>query len=81
MPSEKKIPGLGMNVQRTIDEVKERLATALTGVRLARAKAVRWTNIFQLFVPQCRVMGMFRWLEVGENERERCEVEVEVGKS
>lgn len=33
------------HVQRTIDEENGRLATALTGVRLATAKAVRWRNI------------------------------------
>lgn len=43
------------HVQRTIEEVNERLAIALTGVRLARAKTVRWANMLSNFVLQCRV--------------------------
>jgi hypothetical protein len=34
-----------IHVQRTTEEEKGRAAMALTGARLARAKAVRWRNI------------------------------------
>lgn len=45
LPPPKTARSNGHHVQRTIEEVKERLAKARVGVRLARAEAVRVTNI------------------------------------